>query len=60
VHPIFHEHLTGTGLALRDFVLVMREDVIHATAMDVDLLTEVFHRHCTALKVPAGAAGAPR
>src|SRR6185369_1090474 len=37
---------------------MMREDEIFAASVDVESVSEIFHRHGGALDVPAGAAGA--
>src|SRR3546814_8948806 len=60
VHPQAR-HLRGAvgAAALRDLVLVVREDEIEATAVDVEDLAQVFQRHRGAFDVPARAAAAP-
>src|SRR5207237_4306702 len=60
VQPVPHEALPGRGLRLGDLALVMREEVILATGVEVEGLAEVFHRHGRALDVPAGIPAAPR
>ena len=55
-----NERLARRALALRNLVLVMREDEILAAAMDIQRLAEVLHAHRGALDVPARAAHAPR
>ena len=42
-------------LPLRDLRFVMRENVIHAAAMNIDLFAEQCRRHRAALDVPAGS-----
>src|SRR5262249_10851478 len=54
------ERLAAIGLALRDLVLVVREDQVLAAAMDVERLAEVFHGHRRALDVPARPPRTPR
>ncbi len=44
---------------LGDLVLVVREDVVDAAGVDVELRAEIAHRHRRALDVPAGEALAP-
>ena len=51
--------LPGRRLALRDLVLVVREDDVHAAAVDVEGLAQVLHAHRRALDVPARPARAP-
>ena len=60
VHPAAHEGLAGGGLRLRDFVFVVREEVVDAAGVQVETFAQILHRHGAALDVPAGAAGAPR
>ena len=47
-------------LCLSNLTLMMREDEIHATTVDIELLAEIFSSHGSALAVPAGEAFAPR
>ena len=57
VHPETREGLPGGALALRDLVLVMGEDQIHATGVDVDRrAVQQPQRHRGALDVPARPA----
>ena len=51
---------TGSAAALRNFSLVVREDVVFAAGMDVDLVAEQHACHRTALDVPAGVTLTPR
>src|SRR5262249_414269 len=60
VHPEARELLAAACLALGDLVLVMGEDEVHPTAVDVDLFAQLFERHRRALDVPPGAPLAPR
>ncbi len=53
VEPRLHERLPRRGLRLRDLVLVVREDEVHAAGVEVDGLAEVTHRQSGALEVPA-------
>ena len=46
--------LPGGGLGLRDLVLVVREDEVHAAGVDVERLAQVPHAHGRAFDVPAG------
>src|SRR5689334_6893935 len=45
--------MPGRTFALRNLVLVVREDVIHGPRVDVEMLAEVFHAHRRTLDVPA-------
>src|SRR4051812_29164216 len=47
------------GLALRDLVLVVREDQVATAGVDVDLIAERLAHHRRALDVPARATLAP-
>ena len=64
VQPVFHERpsrrLTPRALALRDFILVMREYEVFAAQVQVEARPEQLHAHRAALDVPAGPAFAPR
>ena len=53
VHPGADERLAGETLALGDFILMVRENQIRASGMDVETLPQVFHRHDGAFKMPA-------
>ena len=59
VHPISDKGLPKGRLALGNLVLVVREYVVHAPGMEVQLLAHVFGRHGGALYVPAGKPLAP-
>ena len=59
VHPEIHELLPRRGLALGDLVFVVREDVVHAPRVNVEVISEVLRAHGRALDVPARAAGPP-
>src|SRR5206468_10196371 len=56
VRPDADERLPRRRLALRDLVLVVREDEVDAARVDVDRLAEAAHGERRALEVPAGAA----
>ena len=60
MQPVAGELLAPRRLALRDLVLVVREDEVHAAAVDVEVRAEVARGHRRALDVPAGAPLAPR
>src|SRR5262249_39857614 len=61
VHPITDERLlTGRAFRLGDFTLVVGEDEVGATAVDVDGRPEITGRHGAALDVPSWTPRAPR
>ena len=60
VQPIPDERFACATFRLGDFGFVMREDVVNATAMDVELVTEDGSRHCATLNVPTRATPSPR
>ena len=47
-------------LALRNLVRMVREDIIHTAAVDVEPLAEIFDADAGALDVPARIAEPPR
>src|SRR2546427_276780 len=59
VQPISDKRLAGGGLALGDFVFVVREDKVFAAAMDVERLAKMLHAHHATLDVPARSARTP-
>ena len=59
VHPVAGESIPG-GAALRDFVLVVREDQIHSAAMDVEFRPQIGAGHCRAFDMPARTSAPPR
>src|SRR5207249_9988672 len=59
MQPVTDEFFSGHAFALCDFRFVMREDIIDAAAMDIDLITQQRSRHRAALRVPAGPAQPP-
>ena len=58
--PMAGEAHAVAGLALRDFVLVVREGQVNPAGMQVDRFAEVSADHRGALDVPAGAITTPR
>src|SRR5215475_71846 len=60
VDPEPDKRLPGGRFALRDFVFVMRKNVIHTAAMDVESFAEIFHRHGRTFQVPARTPFAKR
>ena len=59
VHPVPGKGLAGRALGLRNFVLMVGEDQIHAAAVNIKGLAQIFHAHRRALDMPAGATHAP-
>src|SRR5690606_18244695 len=59
VHPVLRLRLAMAAFALRDFVLMMREDEVEPAAVDVERFSEELTAHGRALDVPAGAALSP-
>src|SRR6185436_13473831 len=53
VAPHARERLTRRRFRLGDLILVMREDQIHAAAMHIERLTELFPGHRGAFEVPS-------
>ena len=60
MQPIAHEFLAGHTFALRDLRFMMRENVVHPAAVNVDLIAEQRGGHCATFDVPARAAATPR
>src|SRR3984893_15170390 len=60
VDPEAGKRFFRRALGLRDLILVVWEDQVDATAMDIERLTQIFHRHCRALEMPAGSPASPR
>ena len=60
MEPVACKVTTAGAAALGDFVLVVREDEVHATGVQVEGIAEVFVAHGRAFQVPAGATLAPR
>mmetsp|Transcript_67588 Transcript_67588/g.220000 ORF Transcript_67588/g.220000 Transcript_67588/m.220000 type:complete len:368 (-) Transcript_67588:603-1706(-) len=60
MHPELGVGLPVRRLALRDLVLVVREQQIGTTTVDVQRVAQVLFRHRTALDMPTRAASAPR
>ena len=60
VEPGLDERLAGRRLALGELVLVVREDQVDRTGVDVERRPEVLHAHRRALDMPARPARADR
>ena len=52
--------MTEGGLALRDLVGMMREGVVDAAAVKIEILAEIFSRDAGTLDMPAGIPDAER
>ncbi len=59
MHPVPHEGLTRSRLALGAFAFVVGEDEVGAPAVEVDRRTELSQGQRRALDVPSGTARAP-
>src|SRR3989339_371169 len=59
VNPVSDKRCFICGLALRNFTLVMREDVFESPAVDIQCLSQVFHGHSRAFEVPSWESFSP-
>src|SRR5271168_3589648 len=57
---IGHDVAAEGAAALRDFILVMREDEVDAAAVDIEGFAQMLPAHRRAFEMPAGPATAPR
>ena len=60
VHPSSNNWTARKTLTLRHLILVMRKYVVNTTRMNVELVTEILHRHGGALYMPTGKPITPR
>src|SRR3954462_15069737 len=60
MQPITDEFFPGASLRLRNLRFVMRKNIVHPAAMNIELLPEQLGRHGTALDMPARPARSPR
>ena len=60
VHPVMREGRAVAAFALRNLILMVREDQILPATVDIDRFAEIAAHHGGALDVPARAALAPR
>ena len=60
MHPIVHHLITLRSDSLCDLALMMREDQVHTTAMNVEVVTQIFPSHSRTLAVPTRETVAPR
>ena len=59
MHPVMCKFLVIAGFALGNFILVMREDQIFTTGMDINLFTKILLGHDRAFNMPARTAVSP-
>ena len=59
VEPVVAPLVAKVAFGLGDFVGVMREGIVDAAAVNIEVLAEVLHGDAGALDVPAGIANAP-
>ena len=59
MHPVMCKFLVIAGFALSNFILVMREDQIFTTGMDINLFTKILLGHDRAFNMPARTAVSP-
>ena len=59
VHPIVYSRVALGGAGLRNLALVVREEQVETSTVDVKLLTQVLLAHGRALKVPTWESFAP-
>ena len=60
MHPQIDERLARAAFGLGDFGLVVGEDVVDSSAMDIEPVAKHSGGHGTAFDVPAGATRTPR
>src|SRR5581483_10290321 len=53
VYPVIDVALTGKALALSNLILVVRENIVHAAGVNVEVRTKILHRHRAALDMPS-------
>ena len=60
MHPVLHGRMPHRSLGLGYLTLMMGEHQIHATTVDIKLLTEILPAHGCTLAVPPWETVAPR
>ena len=60
VHPVVDVWLACGAFALGNLIFVVREQQVLAAAVNVKILSKVFHTHRGAFNVPTGASFSPR
>ena len=58
--PLRAPRMAEVALRLRDLVRVVREGIVDAAAVQVEVFAVVFHRNAGTFDVPARIADAPR
>ena len=59
MEPLRAPCMAKVALRLRDLVGVVREGIVHAAAVQVEVFSVVFHGNTGALNVPSRIANAP-
>src|ERR1700731_2332108 len=59
MQPVLHKLFPGYAFTLRTLRFVMWENIVHAAAVDIDLIAQNGRCHCAALNVPSGSARSP-
>ena len=60
MEPVVAPLVAEVGLGLGDLIRVMREGIVDAAAVDIQIFAEVLDADAGALDMPAGIADAPR
>ena len=60
VHPVVHHLVTLRCHSLCYLALMMREDKIHPTSVNVEMAAQILASHCCALTMPPWKSIAPR
>src|SRR5699024_7768623 len=59
MHPVSGKDFSVAALRLGNFILMMREDQVLSSCMDVDFFTQIFFRHHGALNMPSRTSFSP-
>src|SRR5579884_859529 len=60
MNPVVDELSSCKPFALCDLIFVVREDIIDAACMQVEMLAKVLHGHCRTFNVPTRGTKPPR
>ena len=60
MNPEADERMPCRGLALSDLVFVMRENIVNASAVNIEHFAQMLHGHRGALEMPPRTTGAKR
>ena len=60
VHPIVHHVAALAGHGLCDFTLMVWENQVHSSTVDVEMVAQVLATHGRTLAMPTGETVAPR